>query len=115
MKSQKIKEDEHKIALQSNALINARYDMTAFQKKILLYIIAKIHPDDEDRYADEVKRYSRNKDINQFVHEPYRIISKNGDIRWLDNRTYIIRGKTGRVTHYQGVVLDVTDRRRADQ
>jgi PAS domain S-box-containing protein len=74
-----------------------------------------VHPDDEDRYADEVKRYSRRKDINQFVHEPYRIISKNGDIRWLDNRTYIIRAKNGRVTHYQGVVLDVTDRRRAEE
>jgi PAS domain S-box-containing protein len=74
-----------------------------------------IHPDDEDRYADEVKRYSKNKEISQFVHEPYRIIRKNGDIRWLDNRTYIIRGKTGRVTHYQGVVLDVTDRKRAEE
>lgn len=38
----------NKVAVQSNALINARYDMTAFQKKILLYIIAKIQPDDKD-------------------------------------------------------------------
>ena len=43
-----IQQKANKIAVQSNALINARYDMTAFQKKILLYIIAKIQPDDKD-------------------------------------------------------------------
>ena len=48
-----------KIAVQSNALINARYDMTAFQKKILLYIIAKIQPDDKDfqNYTINVKDF----------------------------------------------------------
>lgn len=55
----KNKEDAQKIAIQSNALINARYDMTAFQKKILLYIIAKIHPDDKDfqNYIINVKDF----------------------------------------------------------
>ena len=48
-----------KMAVQSNALINARYDMTAFQKKILLYIIAKIQPDDKDfqNYTINVKDF----------------------------------------------------------
>lgn len=48
-----------KVAVQSNALINARYDMTAFQKKILLYIIAKIQPDDKDfqNYIINVKDF----------------------------------------------------------
>ncbi len=51
-----------KIAVQSNALINARYDMTAFQKKILLYIISMIQPDDKD-----FKNYVIN--IKDFVEE----------------------------------------------
>ena len=58
---QKNKESEkNKIAVQSNALINARYDMTAFQKKILLYIIAKIQPDDKDfqNYTINVKDFT---------------------------------------------------------
>lgn len=48
-----------KVAVQSNALVNARYDMTAFQKKILLYIIAKIQPDDKDfqNYTINVKDF----------------------------------------------------------
>ena len=98
----------------SNAKNTFGYSARDFMSGNMTYAEV-IHPDDEDRYADEVKRYSKNKKIYQFVHEPYRIIRKNGDIRWLDNRTYIMRGKTGRVTHYQGVVLDVTDRRRAEE
>lgn len=48
-----------KVAVQSNALINARYDMTAFQKKILLYIISKIQPEDKDfqNYIINVKEF----------------------------------------------------------
>lgn len=54
-----IQQKANKIAVQSNALINARYDMTAFQKKILLYIIAKIQPDDVDfqNYIINVKDF----------------------------------------------------------
>lgn len=54
-----IEQDKKKVAIQSNALINARYDMTAFQKKILLYIISKIQPDDKDfqNYTINVKDF----------------------------------------------------------
>lgn len=50
---------KQQIAVQSNALINARYEMTAFQKKILLYIISMIQPDDEDfkKYTINVKDF----------------------------------------------------------
>ena len=53
------KSSKKKMAVQSNALINARYDMTAFQKKILLYIIAKIQPEDKDfqNYTINVKDF----------------------------------------------------------
>jgi len=36
------------LAIQSNELIHARYEMTALQKKILLMLISKIQPDDID-------------------------------------------------------------------
>lgn len=50
---------KQQVAIQSNALINARYEMTAFQKKILLYIISMIQPDDEDfkQYTINVKDF----------------------------------------------------------
>lgn len=50
---------KQQVAVQSNALINARYEMTAFQKKILLYIISMIQPEDEDfkQYTINVKDF----------------------------------------------------------
>lgn len=44
-----IKRDpENPLAVQSNELIHARYEMTALQKKILLMLISRIQPDDDD-------------------------------------------------------------------
>jgi plasmid replication initiation protein len=64
-----------KIAVQSNALINARYDMTAFQKKILLYIIAKIQPDDKDfqNYVINIKDFVEEADYkSKMLYEKLR-------------------------------------------
>jgi len=42
------RDPENPLAVQSNELIHARYEMTSLQKKILLMLISKIQPDDID-------------------------------------------------------------------
>lgn len=72
-------EHQSKIAIQSNALINARYDMTAFQKKILLYIISKIQPDDKDfqNYIINIKDFVEEADYkSKMLYEKLRIDTK---------------------------------------
>lgn len=69
-----------------------------------------IHRDDLKRVAKEVATFSNEKDRTVFVHEPYRIISKDGHVRWLDDRTYIRRDNDGNITHYEGIVVNITDR-----
>ena len=66
------KSSKKKMAVQSNALINARYDMTAFQKKILLYIIAKIQPEDKDfqNYTINVKDF-----VDEAVNKTGRLLA----------------------------------------
>ncbi|ADI75126.1 putative PAS/PAC sensor protein (plasmid) [Methanohalobium evestigatum Z-7303] len=73
-----------------------------------------IHPDDLERVRSEVETYSDDPDRFKFQHKPYRIITKTGDIRWVDDRTTIIRNDFGEITHYQGVILDITDRKLAE-
>ena len=68
-----------------------------------------VHPDDLERVADEVATFSNDKERIGFVHKPYRIISKDGKVRWLDDRTYIRRDNKGNITHYEGIVVDITD------
>ena len=68
-----------------------------------------VHPDDLERVAKEVATFSKDIERMGFVHEPYRIISKDGKVRWLDDRTYIRRGDNGQISHYEGIVIDITN------
>ncbi|MBN1101953.1 MAG: PAS domain S-box protein, partial [Deltaproteobacteria bacterium] len=74
-----------------------------------------IHPDDLERVLQEVSFHSQNAAGDKFIHEPYRVLTKQGQERWIEDRTRIRRDKEGRITHYQGIVLDITDRIRAEE
>ena len=72
-----------------------------------------IHRDDLKRVGDEVAMHSE-QGAFEFAQE-YRIITKSGDIRWTDDTTWIRRDQNGNITHYQGMVFDVTERVRAEE
>jgi PAS domain S-box-containing protein len=74
-----------------------------------------VHPDDLDRVAGEVASYSAEKGRERFSHIPYRIVCKDGEVKWVDDRTYIRRDEHGNITHYQGIVLDVTASKEAEK
>ncbi|PVE35206.1 histidine kinase, partial [Enterococcus faecalis] len=71
-----------------------------------------VHPDDLEQVAQEVGDYSAS-GVAQFTQE-YRVITKDGQVRWTDDRTHIIRSETGEITHYQGIVIDITERKLAE-
>jgi PAS domain S-box-containing protein len=75
---------------------------------------ATVHPDDLARVAKEVLLYSREEGRKEFSHKPYRIITKYGETKWLDDMTFIRRNERGDITHFQGIVLDVSERVNAD-
>ena len=68
-----------------------------------------VHHDDIERVLEEFLTCSKKKE-DKVVHKPYRIITKNGKTIWLDDRTNIRRDIKGEITHYEGVVIDITDR-----
>jgi PAS domain S-box-containing protein len=73
---------------------------------------AMVHPDDLGRVGREVHAYTES-GTDQFQQE-YRVITKDGRVRWVENRTMVERDEAGRVTHYQGIVVDITERRKAE-
>jgi two-component system cell cycle sensor histidine kinase/response regulator CckA len=73
-----------------------------------------IHPDDLERVGKEIAHYAEERGSRSFAHEPYRIITKDGRVTWVDDRTYIRRDERGLITHYQGIVVDITDRKRME-
>jgi PAS domain S-box-containing protein len=72
-----------------------------------------IHPDDLERVVCEARDHSTRGD-DQFPRE-YRIITKAGNVRWIDDRTVIERDASGHITHYQGIVVDITERKLAEE
>lgn len=45
----------------------------------------------------------------------YRIITRDGDIRWVDERTFIGRYAEGNVKDLQGIVVNIDERKRAEE
>lgn len=74
-----------------------------------------VHPEDLKRVAGEVANFSIEKERKRFIHEPYRIVTKGGKIKWISDRTYIRRDKKDKITHYQGIVIDITERNKAEK
>ncbi len=74
-----------------------------------------IHPDDLERVRNEISQFNENPDEEVLGHETYRIVTKSGEIKWIDDRTKITRNSDGEVTHYQGIVIDVTDREKSHE
>ena len=71
------------------------------------------HPDDVPRLEAEIRDYEK-EGIREFSQE-YRLITRSGDIRWIEDRTMAIVDTKRNVTHYQGIILDVTERKVAEQ
>ncbi|MBT3382596.1 MAG: PAS domain S-box protein [Prolixibacteraceae bacterium] len=67
-----------------------------------------IHKDDIINVGAEVARYSKEEKTKSFAHKPYRIITKTGEIKWLNDITFIRRGADGEITHFEGIVYDTT-------
>ena len=67
-----------------------------------------IHPDDIERVAREVEENTKKKS-SSWTHQNYRIIAKDGEVKWLLDHTVPIFDENGEITHYYGYVMDVSD------
>jgi len=69
-----------------------------------------IHQEDLEIVSKEVSTNSE-MGVSNFVHEPYRIIRKDGKIIWIEDYTSIMRDENGDITHYFGYIVDITKRK----
>lgn len=70
-----------------------------------------IHPDDRVRVLTNL---AVQREGFPFGHE-YRVVRPDGDVRWVWDRGFPVRDPdTQSVTHYVGVALDITDRKRSE-
>ncbi len=82
------------------------YEKKAFETHQIDYT-ACIHPDDVNKVIDEIKEAKKEKK-SFFSHEPYRVITKEGQIKWILDNTVIVRDEKGEISYYLGYLSDIT-------
>ena len=70
------------------------------------------HPDDVARLEGEVGGRLRD-GVDEFSQH-YRLRTASGEWRWIEDRNLVIRDARGEVAAIEGIVLDVTERKRAE-
>ena len=72
-----------------------------------------VHPDDRDRLIQEVRRFAV-ADLEEYT-QSYRITTRGGEVRWVEDKTSVVRDERGRKVYHQGIMVDVTPRRIAEE
>ncbi len=72
-----------------------------------------VHPDDQERLGAEIREYAE-KDVEEYT-QIYRILTRDGDVCWVEDRTSVVRDADGNKTHNQGIVVDITERKLAEE
>lgn len=71
-----------------------------------------IHPEDMDRLRSEIQRYAADGTL-EYTQE-YRILTPQGEVRWVHDETHAELDADGAILHYQGIVVDITERKKAE-
>ncbi len=71
-----------------------------------------VHPDDLEKVIAEDERTFASGE--PFCLE-YRVVTKNGDVVWVRDEAVLIRDSSGQPLFWQGVMFDITERKRAEE
>jgi phosphoserine phosphatase RsbU/P len=74
---------------------------------------ALLHPEDRERVIAEVHAHGEARH-REYAQE-YRFVARDGGIHWIDDRTVVRFDGEGRVTHHEGILTDITERKAAEQ
>jgi two-component system sensor histidine kinase/response regulator len=83
------------------------YSKEAFLDSSIVYASCIYH-DDLAHVFEEVQ-HGKQTVGDFFKHDPYRIVTKEGDIKWVLDYTVLTRNESGHITHFLGYILDITE------
>ncbi|KKG18154.1 ATPase [Methanosarcina sp. 2.H.T.1A.6] len=87
------------------------YEVTDFTSKKVFYEDI-VHPEDLKNMHEEL---ARNVESGCDVYtSEYRIFTRSGEVRWVDERTFIQRDEKNEI-HLQGIILDITEHKKAEE
>lgn len=71
-----------------------------------------VHPSDLEKIDRGISRCFQEDDNN--ISLEYRILTRSGEVRWIDERSVIKRNPEGDIEYIQGIVVDITERKNAN-
>ena len=72
-----------------------------------------VHPEDIERLREEINQYA-DADLEEYT-QVYRVITKSGEIRWVEDQTSVVRDENGEKIHNQGILIDITEKKLAEE
>jgi PAS domain S-box-containing protein len=100
------------VELVSRNVVQFGYAPEEFLSGALTYA-SIVYPRDLERMIADTEAYSA-EGKDQWVQE-YRIVTKDGDIRWIVDEKGCDRNEEGQIVNYEGVIIDITERRKAEE
>jgi PAS domain S-box-containing protein len=79
--------------------------------KPLADYIKAVHPDDLARVRRAIDTAMTSREP---LHEEYRLVQRDGSVRWIDARGRCHFDGAGRPSHFPGVAVDITDRKASE-
>ena len=71
-----------------------------------------VHPEDQGMLKQRVLEAARTRE--RVLRLEYRLLHRDGSVRWVADRRQMIYGEDGRLLWVDGLILDITDRKRSD-
>ncbi len=72
-----------------------------------------VYREDSERTLNELQTYV-NRGIEEYT-QIYRIITREGDVRWIEDRTSVVEDAETGVRYHQGIVIDIHRRKEAEE
>ncbi|GAB4347644.1 MAG: hypothetical protein Kow0089_25070 [Desulfobulbaceae bacterium] len=73
-----------------------------------------IHPDDRKRVREELAT-AMDPRVSLIEHDPYRLTTSSGEMRWVRASSRVNRDATGRALYFQGVLEDITELKKHEE
>jgi len=100
--------------VKSDSNLARMFGVTEEEEKtgFLEFYLKAIHPDDKERVSKTIQKALAEDDTYE---TEYRLLHSEGGLRWVVARGRVERDETGRAIRLPGVVVDISERKRAER
>ncbi len=73
-----------------------------------------VFPEDLKWVSETFLKLFKLEKSNEFKFQPFRILTKNGGVKWIQASIDVVKNCANEITHIQGICEDITERKKAE-